>query len=163
VTRDPLQQLATGIMSDPQAQGQTGGVPVYDAVTQCPNPAVARSFSPPTRSVQGRNSGDRVGAPDSGGPDDRELLGPREDSGGVRPGQPNPDHGSAGGGDGVRLDGYTPPLTRSPSDVWHSEEYLLRWLVVTHGWRWEGVRLLRGPNRFKAVRSFMHPEGEPQP
>ena len=29
----------------------------------------------------------------------------------------------------------TAPVTRGPLDVWHSEEYLLGWLVKTHGWR----------------------------
>lgn len=27
------------------------------------------------------------------------------------------------------------PITRSPSDCWHSEGYLIGWLVKTHGWR----------------------------
>jgi len=28
----------------------------------------------------------------------------------------------------------TLPVTRGPSDCWHSEEYLIGWLVKTHGW-----------------------------
>lgn len=27
------------------------------------------------------------------------------------------------------------PVTRSPYDCWHSEAYLIGWLVKTHGWR----------------------------
>ncbi len=27
------------------------------------------------------------------------------------------------------------PVTRGPGDVWHSEAYLISWLVRTHGWR----------------------------
>jgi hypothetical protein len=27
------------------------------------------------------------------------------------------------------------PVTRGPGDVWHSEAYLISWLVKTHGWR----------------------------
>lgn len=27
------------------------------------------------------------------------------------------------------------PVTRSPYDCWHSESYLIGWLVKTHGWR----------------------------
>ena len=26
------------------------------------------------------------------------------------------------------------PITRGPSDCWHSEAYLIGWLVKTHGW-----------------------------
>jgi hypothetical protein len=32
--------------------------------------------------------------------------------------------------------GYTAPITRSPFDPWHSEEYLLACLTRTHGWHW---------------------------
>lgn len=45
------------------------------------------------------------------------------------------------------MDEYTPPLTRSPLDPWHSEEYLLRCLVRMHGWFWLEPRVLRGPWR----------------
>lgn len=61
--------------------------------------------------------------------------------------------------DGIRVDGYSSPVTRSPLDPWHSEEYLVACLVKTHGWFWQEARVLRGPNR-KLVPSFMHPEGE---
>lgn len=57
------------------------------------------------------------------------------------------------------MDGYTAPVTRSPLDPWHSEEYLVACLVKMHGWRWQEPRVLRGPFR-KHVKSFMHPEGE---
>ena len=61
--------------------------------------------------------------------------------------------------DGVCLAGYTAPITRSPLDPWHSEEYLVACLVKMHGWRWQEARVLRGPYR-KLVPSFMNPEGE---
>lgn len=33
-------------------------------------------------------------------------------------------------------DGVQPkPITRGPGDCWHSEAYLIGWLVKTHGWR----------------------------
>ena len=35
------------------------------------------------------------------------------------------------------------PVTRGPSDVWHSEEYLIGWLVKTHGWRVISPGLMR--------------------
>lgn len=35
------------------------------------------------------------------------------------------------------------PVTRSPYDVWHSEQYLIGWLVKTHGWRVIEPGLLR--------------------
>lgn len=68
--------------------------------------------------------------------------------------------GAGGGNDGVRLDGYTPPLTRGPLDPWHSEEYLLGCLVKLHGWYWLRPRVLAGPWKRHRVHSFMQPEGE---
>jgi hypothetical protein len=56
--------------------------------------------------------------------------------------------------------GYTAPVTRSPLDPWHSEEYLIGCLVKLHGWHWLEPRVLKGPWRRPRVRSFMHPEGE---
>lgn len=56
--------------------------------------------------------------------------------------------------------GYTPPVTRSPLDPWHSEEYLLGCLVKMHGWYWLEPRVLKGPRRRPRVRSFLFPEGE---
>lgn len=35
------------------------------------------------------------------------------------------------------------PVTRSPYDVWHSEAYLIGWLVKTHGWRVISPGLIR--------------------
>jgi len=26
------------------------------------------------------------------------------------------------------------PVTRGPGDCWHSESYLIGWLIKTHGW-----------------------------
>lgn len=47
----------------------------------------------------------------------------------------------------TRSGGYTPPVTRSPYDPWHSEEYLVSCLVKTHGWHWKAARVLAGPWR----------------
>lgn len=58
---------------------------------------------------------------------------------------PDDDVAGCQGPDLVSLDGYTPPDTRSPFDVWHSEQYLLAHLVRCHGWRWIAARTLRGP------------------
>jgi hypothetical protein len=75
-----------------------------------------------------------------------ELLGPQSDAGSLRSGFPGSDDGSVSGDDGFCLDGYTPPLTRSPLDPWHSEEYLLKCLVRMHGWYWLEPRVMRGPS-----------------
>lgn len=61
---------------------------------------------------------------------------------------------------GLCMAGYTPPVTRSPLDPWHSEEYLLGCLVKMHGWYWLEPRVLKGPRRRPRVRSFLFPEGE---
>jgi hypothetical protein len=96
----------------------------------------------------------------AGGGDGGELLGAWQDERSLRSGRPGPGDGSGGGDHGVRLDGYTAPVTRSPYDPWHSEEYLLGCLVRLHGWYWLRPRVLAGPWRAKRVKSFMHPEGE---
>ena len=76
-------------------------------------------------------------------------------------GEPGDGGGSAAGDDsGVRLDGYTAPVTRSPYDAWHSEEYLVGCLVKMHGWHWLQARVLQGPWHRNRVRSFMNIEGE---
>ena len=69
-------------------------------------------------------------------------------------------HDPAGDDGGVRLVGYTAPVTRSPQDPWHSEQYLLGCLVKMHGWYWLRPRVLAGPWRRPRVHSFMQPEGE---
>ena len=66
----------------------------------------------------------------------------------------------AGDDGGVCLVGYTAPVTRSPQDPWHSEQYLLGCLVKMHGWYWLRPRVLAGPWPRARVHSFMHPEGE---
>lgn len=67
--------------------------------------------------------------------------------------------GPAGHDSSVCLARYTAPVTRSPMDPWHSEEYLVACLVKMHGWRWLEPRVLKGPWRRPRVQSFMHPEG----
>jgi hypothetical protein len=78
----------------------------------------------------------------------------------VRSRCPGSGDGAGRGDHVVRLDGYTAPLTRSPYDPWHSEEYLIGCLVKLHGWHWLEPRVLKGPWRRPRVHSFMHPEGE---
>lgn len=135
-------------------------VPVYDTYTQCPNPSAEMSLSESHTSVQDSRVNSSSCPADPGGSDGGELLSARESAGGVRPRQPDSNDGAGRGGNGFRLDGYTPPLTRSPGDPWHSEEYLVNCLVKLHGWRWQEARVLRGPWPWPGVRSFMHPEGE---
>jgi hypothetical protein len=96
----------------------------------------------------------------AGGGDGGELLGSQQDPGGLRSGRAGAGDGSVGGDNGVCLDGYTAPVTRSPLDPWHSEEYLLGCLVKMHGWYWLRTRVLAGPWRRTRVHSFMQPEGE---
>lgn len=51
------------------------------------------------------------------------------------PDRKNADTTSGGIGQWEDCTSATAPVTRGPFDVWHSEEYLLGWLVKTHGWR----------------------------
>ena len=99
------------------------------------------------------------GAVVPGCPDGGQLLGSRKDQGSLRSGQPDPDDGAGSGHIGFRVDGSTAPLTRSPYDPWHSEEYLIACLVRTHGWYWREPRVLAGPWRRPRVHCFMQPEG----
>lgn len=86
-------------------------------------------------------------APAAGIGDGGQLLGPGQNPEGLRPGWPDHSDGAGSGCDSVRLDGYTAPVTRSPHDPWHSEQYLLACLVRMHGWFWLQPRVLRGPLR----------------
>lgn len=54
----------------------------------------------------------------------------------------------------------TLPVTRGPSDCWHSEEYLIGWLVKTHGWYVlePGVLRRRWRPRPPAVSGPLQPE-----
>ena len=92
--------------------------------------------------------------------DGGQLLGPREDAGDMRSGRPGPRSHPIGDDCGLCLAGYTAPVTRSPLDPWHSEEYLIGCLVKLHGWHWLEPRVLKGPWRRTRVRSFLFPEGE---
>jgi hypothetical protein len=90
---------------------------------------------------------------------DQQRLHPEPDPvDAVRPDLEERAAGGSSGEHGVCVDGYTSPVTRSPLDPWHSEEYLVACLVKMHGWRWQEARVLRGPFR-KHVKSFMNPEG----
>lgn len=138
-------------------------VPVYDKGTQGPKPIASGDLGlsiERTKSYCADRGGRAVAA---GGGDGGELLGAWQDAEGMRPGRPDSGDGAGGGNHGVRVDGYTAPVTRSPLDPWHSEEYLVACLVKTHGWTWDEPRLLRGPWRGrKAVKCFMNPEGVTQ-
>jgi len=138
----------------------TGCVPVSTTGAECPSPSAGVSLTESYGAVQMARICSSPCPAGTGCPDGGQLLGAREDEGELRSRQPDPDDGPGSGDDGVRLDGYTAPLTRSPGDPWHSEEYLLSCLVKLHGWHWLEPRVLKGPWRRPRVHSFMHPEGE---
>lgn len=127
-------------------------VPVSTAETRCPASDLSH-----VQDGCGACAGD---APLPCGGDGGELLDAREDAGDLRPGRPGAGDGAGSGHDGVCVDGYTAPVTASPYDPWHSEEYLLMCLVRHHGWYWLRPRVLAGPWIAKRVKSFMKPEGE---
>jgi hypothetical protein len=154
----PTQQVP--IMSHGEKSDAESRVPVSTTWTQCPEPSDDAGFGGSISGVE-RCRADCSGCPSgAGGCDGGELLGTRQDTGAMRPGRTGPGDGAGGGDDGVRLDGYTPPVTRSPYDPWHSEEYLIGCLVKLHGWYWLRTRVLAGPWRRTRVRSFMQVEGE---
>ncbi len=137
-----------------------GCVPVSTDGTHCPNPVSDSDLAFSLQGVQNHCVGRGSSSAAAGSRDGGELLGAQQDAGGLRPGRPGAGDGAGRGDNGVRLDGYTAPLTASPYDPWHSEEYLLGCLVKLHGWHWLEPRVLKGPWRRPRVRSFMHPEGE---
>jgi hypothetical protein len=147
-------------MSHDENAGVESRVPVSKAWTQCPECCDSAGFGGSISGVQ-RCRADCSDCPSAAsGSDGGELLGAQPDPRGLRPGWPSPGDGSSGGDDGLRLDGYTAPVTAGPYDPWHSEEYLLRCLVKLHGWYWLRPRVLAGPWRRGRVHSFMNPEGE---
>jgi hypothetical protein len=133
-------------------------VPVSATCTHGPNRVPAGDLADSLPRVQSDSSSCSGGAASAGSGDDRQLLGAREDAGGLRPGWTGAGDGASSGDDGVCLDGYTAPVTRSPLDPWHSEEYLVKCLIRMHGWVFLEPRVLRGPWR-KRVHCFMNPEG----
>ena len=73
------------------------------------------------------------------------------------------DSAETGAGHGVTVaaaPAQTLPVTRGPSDCWHSEEYLIGWLVKTHGWYVlePGVLRRRWRPRPPAVAGPLQPE-----
>lgn len=101
--------------------------------------------------VHESNASDRPGGSGSSGAprgrDGGQLLGTPKDAGGVRSRWPGAGHGSSGGDKCFCLACYSAPVTRSPLDPWHSEEYLIGCLIRTHGWHWLEPRVLKGPWR----------------
>lgn len=147
-------------MSNNENLTTTGCVPVFKRVTRGPDSVQNTDFADPIGGVQDHPGG-AAGPSDLGDRDGGELLGPQQDEGSLRSGRPGAGDGGPGHGFGLCMDGYTAPVTRSPYDPWHSEEYLVSCLVKTHGWTWLEARVLRGPWRKPAkVHSFMAPEGE---
>ena len=136
------------------------GVPVSTDGTHCPNPVADGDLAFSLQGVQNDCPGCGSSPAAAGSRDGGELLGAQQDPGGLRSGRPGAGDGAGRGDNSVRLDGYTAPVTASPYDPWHSEEYLLGCLVKLHGWHWLEPRVLRGPWRRPRVHSFMHPEGE---
>lgn len=73
------------------------------------------------------------------------------------------DPAETGAGPGVTVaaaPAQTLPVTRGPGDCWHSEEYLIGWLVKTHGWYVlePGVLRRRWRPRPPAVAGPLQPE-----
>ena len=148
------------IMHVPENPGGESRVPVSIADAPCPIPVV---ISDPEESTSGVQNDCPDRSPRSlcaDGLSDSGVHGDQAERKGVcgRPG--NGGDGATGDDCGVCLAGYTAPVTRSPQDPWHSEQYLLGCLVKMHGWYWLRPRVLAGPWRRARVHSFMQPEGE---
>ena len=156
----PLSFHPFSIMQVPENPGGESCVPVSTTDAPCPIPVVVSDLEESTSGVQD----DRPGcAPCSVCADGRRNGGVHRDQAqrdAVRGWPRDGGDDSAGHDGGVCLAGYTAPVTRSPQDPWHSEEYLLGCLVKMHGWYWLRPRVLAGPWRRARVHSFMHPEGE---
>jgi len=140
------------IVSHLETGGPQSRVPVSTADTPCPGSDVSN--------VQGGGDSRPDVALERSGAGHGGVLGLEAPPAGVRPELQSGGGGSVDRNGGVCLAGYTAPVTASPYDPWHSEEYLLRCLVRHHGWYWLRPRVLAGPWRRPRVRSFMHPEGE---
>ena len=126
-------------------------VPAYDTNARRPIPPSGCCFMATTDGVSGS----------------RYMRGAGYTSAQMRPREQSGSHSATSDYPVLRTcgDGQPDPLGAGgcPGDQWHSEAYLVRCLVVQHGWRWREPRVLAGPWPTKTVRSFMHPEGEPQP
>ena len=148
------------IMHVPENPGGESCVPVSTAGAPRPIPVVVSDLEESTSGVQGHRPDC---TPCSVSPDGDGCLAVhrhKAERNGVR-GRPGNGGDCATGDDcGVCLAGYSAPVTRSPLDPWHSEEYLIGCLVKMHGWYWLRARVLAGPWRRPRVHSFMHPEGE---
>ena len=140
------------IMQVPENPGGESCVPVSTADTPCPVEAVS--------GVPDSCDPRPDATPERGGPSDDRVLGSEAPQQGVRAEHQGSGSGAVDSDGGVRMAGYTPPVTASPYDAWHSEEYLLGCLVKCHGWYWREPRVLAGPWRRPRVRSFLFPEGE---
>ena len=148
------------IMHVPENPGGKSCVPVSTASTPRPIPVV---ISDPEESTSGVQN-DRPDCAtcsvcaDAGG--HPRVHGDQAKGGAVCQRRRDGGNDPAGDDGGLCLAGYTAPVTSSPLDPWHSEEYLLGCLVKMHGWYWLRPRVLAGPWRRTRVHSFMHPEGE---
>jgi hypothetical protein len=152
--------LLLSIMHATENEAPGSRVPVSTSEAPCPGCSDDAGFGGSTSGVQ-RCGSDRADCPvRADGACERGVLAASLQRTRMR-GEPGDGGGGAAGDDsGVRLDGYTAPVTASPYDPWHSEEYLLGCLVRLHGWFWLRPRVLAGPWRRTRVHSFMQPEGE---
>jgi hypothetical protein len=135
-----------------------GCVPASTADSYCSRPSLIARIRDCEDPTSGGNDCSRVSDGDCGG-DDSELLGSSPNTPSLRSRGANPGTCSGSDGDGVCLDGYTAPVTRSPGDPWHSQEYLLKCLIRHHGWWWKEAGVLARPWHRQRVHCFEHPEG----
>lgn len=136
-------------------------VPVYDTDAQASKTRLTVGLEDTTGGAYEGSHFHNGPGPAAAGLPDQPRVHPIPDTGGaVRSAPEKRSTGEPGSDNGFRVASYTSPVTRSPLDPWHSEEYLVACLVKMHGWRWDAPRVLRGPWRRPRVRSFMHPEGE---
>ena len=148
------------IMHVPENPRGESCVPVSTADTPRPIPVVVSDLEESTSSVQNDRSDCTPCSVSRDGCRDGGMHGDQAQRKGVC-GRPCNGRDGATSDDGdLRLAGYSSPVTRSPLDPWHSEQYLVGCLVKTHGWYWLRPRVLAGPWRRARVHSFMQPEGE---
>ena len=99
--------LSRNTMSHPKTQAPTARVSVFDTSTQCPE-------SQPSHSKEDATSADRAAQWENcTGPEPQQKLSPF----------------------GLKVAPPPLPVTRGPYDCWHTEQYLIGWLVKGHGWR----------------------------
>ena len=148
------------IMQVPENPSGDSCVPVSITDAPCPIPVVVSDLEESTSGVQNDRPDCSPCSVCDDGRRDGGMHGDQAQRAAVRGWPRNGGNDSASHDGCVCLAGYTAPVTRSPQDPWHSEQYLLGCLVKMHGWYWLRPRVLAGPWRRPRVHSFMQPEVE---